>query len=272
MLRFVSDGAGEGVDGGRPTSRGLPLAVRWATLPCPLGKGRCWCAGSTLFALQAKALQSGAPDHGVSRERVGFSERFAHQGSLPARRGTGERAAPRRGRRYTPSRGQNAPFSRQNLPHHPTAANAALYKARLIARRGKPPRHAPKTSVPRLFTAHPVPFTTFPHLLRSAHVLSGRSVPFAAPPRPHGFCAICGASPAPLRLSYTCLWPLRAICDTFRVICGASSAFTTIPGLLIATPRHLRRIPRLLRLSHTFYGHSVPFTAFPCLFPCYSCL
>ena len=109
-----------------------------------------------------------------------------------------------------------------------------------------------------------------PTPLRSSHVLSGRSVPFAAPPRPHGFCAICGASPAPLRLSYTCLWPLRAICDTFRVICGASSAFTTIPGLLIATPRHLRRIQRFLRLSHTFCGHSVPFTAFPCLFPCYS--
>ena len=122
MLRFVSDGAGEGVDGGRPTSRGLPLAVRWATLPCPLGKGRCWCAGSTLFALQAKALQSGAPDHGVSRERVGFSERFAHQGSLPARRGTGERAAPRRGcrlraiprteRALLPARAPNPSFLR----------------------------------------------------------------------------------------------------------------------------------------------------------------
>ena len=75
----------------------------------PVGKGRCRCAGATLFALRAKALQSGAPDHGVSRERAGFSERFAHQGNLPARRGTGERAAPRRGRRYTPSRRQNAP-------------------------------------------------------------------------------------------------------------------------------------------------------------------
>ena len=313
----------------------------------PVGKGCCRYAGSTLFALRAKALQSGAPDHGVSRERAGFSERFAHQGNLPARRGTGERAAPRRGRRYTPSRRQNAPFSRQNLPHHPTAANAALYKARLIARRGKPPRRAPKTSVPRmfttyprLFTAHPRLFTTYPRLftahpvpvygpsraiydlptpLRSSHVFSGHSMPFAAPPRLYGFRAICGASPAPLRLSYACLWPLCAICDTFRVICGASCAFydfptpfvatpcllqpiracfrairafnshpvpvygclfTSIPhlfmayprfyGLLRPVPRHLRRIPRLSRLSHTFYGHSVPFTAFPCLFPCYS--
>ena len=214
------------------------------------------CAHSTLFALRAKALQSGAPDHGVSRERAGFSERFAHQGTLPARRGTGERAAPRRGRRYTPSRRQNAPFSRQNLPHHPTAANAALYKARLIARRGKPPRRAPKTSVPRLFTtyprlltthprlftAHPVPFTTFPHLLRSAHVFSSHFMPFA---------------------------PLRAFM-AFCAICGHSQRFTTFLRLLMAPPRHLRRIPRLSRLSHTFCGHSVPFTAFPRLFPCYS--
>ena len=169
-----------------------------------------------------------------------------------------------RGRRYTPSRRQNAPFSRQNLPHHPTAANAALYKARLIARRGKPPRRAPKTSVPRLFTPHPrlfttyprlfttyprlftahsVPFTTFPHLLRSSHVLSGRSVPFAAPPRPHGFCAICGASPAPLRLSYACLWP-------FSAICGASRAC-------------LRPIPRLLRLSNACLRTFCTFYAIP---------
>ena len=36
------------------------------------GKGRCRCAGSTLFALRAKALQSGAPDHGVSRKEARF--------------------------------------------------------------------------------------------------------------------------------------------------------------------------------------------------------
>ena len=50
------------------------------------------------------------------------------------------------------------------------------------ARRGKPPRRAPKTSVPRLFTTHPrlftthsVPFTTFPHLC-------GRPMSLAAVP------------------------------------------------------------------------------------------
>ena len=164
----------------------------------PVGKGCCRYAGSTLFALRAKALQSGAPDHGVSRERAGFSERFAHQGNLPARRGTGERAAPRRGRRYTPSRRQNAPASRQNLPHHPTAANAALYKARLIARRGKPPRRAPKTSVPRLFTPHPRLFTTHPapltafqrlfadilHLLRHPAPAKVSFPPFPLPAHP----------------------------------------------------------------------------------------
>ena len=252
----------------------------------PVGKGCCRYAGSTLFALRAKALQSGAPDHGVSRERAGFSERFTHQGNLPARRGTGERAAPRRGRRYTPSRRQNAPFSRQNLPHHPTAANAALYKARLIARRGKPPRRAPKTSVPRmfttyprLFTAHPRLFTTYPRLftahpvpvygpsraiydlptpLRSSHVFSGHSMPFAAPPRLYGFRAICGASPAPLRLSYACLWPLCAICDTFRVICGASCAFYDFPTPFVATPCLLQPIRACFRAIRAFNSHPVP--------------
>ncbi len=36
-LLCVSGGAGEGADGGRPTSRGLPPAARGATLPCPGG-------------------------------------------------------------------------------------------------------------------------------------------------------------------------------------------------------------------------------------------
>ena len=62
------------------------------------GKGRCRCACSTLFALRAKALQSGAPDHGVSREKAGFrnvlpirglSRRAGGRGNglLPARSG-----------------------------------------------------------------------------------------------------------------------------------------------------------------------------------------
>ena len=41
------------------------------------------CAYSTLFALRAKALQSGAPDMGVSRKKQ-FHKRFAHQGGVGA--------------------------------------------------------------------------------------------------------------------------------------------------------------------------------------------
>ena len=75
------------------------------------GKGRCKCARSTLFALRAKALQSGAPDFG----RVAGESNL--RGGLPIReisrrageRGTGRWASPRRGWRYTPSRGRNAP-------------------------------------------------------------------------------------------------------------------------------------------------------------------
>ena len=58
------------------------------TLPCPWrARRRCVCAHSTLFALRAKALQSGAPDMGVVAKKSGSSKRFAHQGALPARRG-----------------------------------------------------------------------------------------------------------------------------------------------------------------------------------------
>ena len=270
MLRFVSDGAGEGADGGRPTSRGLPPAGRWATLPCPLGKGRCRYAGSTLFALRAKALQSGAPDHGVSRERAGFSERFAHQGNLPARRGTGERAAPRRGRRYTPSRRQNAPFSRQNLPHHPTAANAALYKARLmpVAENlpGTRPRPAFRACIrPIRACLRPIRACIRPirACLRPIRACL-RPIPYHLRPS-HTFCG------RPMSLAaISCLLRPSAPLWLSAPFAAHSQRFTTFLRLLMAIPRHLRRIPRLSRLSHTFCGHSVPFTAFPRLFPCYS--
>ena len=115
------------------------------------GKGRCRCARSTLFALRAKALQSGAPYFGVSRKKQGFGA-FCPSGNSPRR--AGERASPRKGRSlsHTPSapRSPNEPFPArngdtphltdetnplllQNLPLYPSAANAALYKPRLIA-------------------------------------------------------------------------------------------------------------------------------------------
>ena len=231
-----------------PRAGACRLRGVWRRCLAPVGKGRCRCAGSTLFALRAKALQSGAPDHGVSRERAGFSERFAHQGTLPARRGTGERAAPRRGRRYTPSRGQNAPFSRQNLPHHPTAANAALYKARLIARvsrrtsRCVPPAFraclqptrafydlsAPFAAHPAPLTAHPAPFTAHP-------------APFTAHPTPFAaYSALFTAYSAPftafphlLRPLHACLRPIRAFNSHPVPFYGFPTPFTTTPRLFM---------------------------------------
>ena len=88
-----------------------------------------------------------------------------------------------------------------------------------------------------------------PYHLRPSHTFCGRPMSLAA--------ISCLLRPsAPLWLSA----PFAA----------HSQRFTTFLRLLMAIPRHLRRIPRLSRLSHTFCGHSVPFTAFPCLFPCYS--
>ena len=45
----------------------------------PLGKGALLCAGATLFALRAKALQSGAPDF------MGFTGKSFSRGGLPIR-------------------------------------------------------------------------------------------------------------------------------------------------------------------------------------------
>ena len=92
----------------------------------PLGQGALpVCVFDAVCPCGAKALQRGAPD---------FAGRFAHQETFPARRETGNGAIVHfpAGWRCMPSHGRNAPFSRQNLPHHPTAANAALYKTRLI--------------------------------------------------------------------------------------------------------------------------------------------
>ena len=116
-------------DAPRPTSRGRARCVsvrmgrRWeqtAAGPragaCRLrrvgrrclalvGKGRCRCACSTLFALRAKALQSGAPDHGVSRKKTGF------RNVLPIR-GLSRRAGGR-GNGLLPARGGVFPARRQ---------------------------------------------------------------------------------------------------------------------------------------------------------------
>ena len=248
---------GEGVDGGRPTSRGLPPAGRWSTLPCPLGKGRCRCAGSTLFALRAKALQSGAPDHGMSRERAGFSERFAHQGNLPARRGTGERAAPRRGRRYTPSRGQNAPFSRQNLPHHPTAANAALYKARLMPVAENLPGARPRPA----FRACIRPIRACLRPIRACiRPIRACIRPIRACLRPIRACI------RPIR---ACLRPIPYHLRPSHTFCGRPMSLAAVPCLLLPIRAFMAfcaicgAFPALYDFPTPAYGPSAPFAAHP---------
>ena len=73
------------------------------------GKGRCECAYSALFALRAKALQSGAPD--FWRVAKGNRPRSVLPIRLSCRRAgeRGRRAFPRRGWSCTPSRGRNSP-------------------------------------------------------------------------------------------------------------------------------------------------------------------
>ena len=165
-FRFGWGGAGD--DGERPTSRGRSPAARWATLPCPDGQGALrvcvfdavcpagkgaaeWRAGSLAYHGRKQGIQAfcpsgefaGAPGNGGSGCRADHRQRECsrHAGEQ------GRCALPRKRRRRLSPRKRDAPFSRQPLPHHPSAANAALY------------RHA---SPPSLFAAnirrmHPTP-------------------------------------------------------------------------------------------------------------------
>ena len=139
-----------------PRAGACRLRRRWATLPCPAGKGRCRCAGVDAVCPAGK----GAAEWRAGSWRIagesGDSKRFAHQGTFPARRGTGHdvlhepvcrvgisrragergrRAFPHRERRYAPSRKRNAPFSRRPLPPYPMRRFASTPHRHRFSRR-----------------------------------------------------------------------------------------------------------------------------------------
>ena len=107
----------------------------------PVGKGCCRCAGSTLFALRAKALQSGAPDHGVSREGERFGT-FCPSGDFPGAPGNGETgrcAFSRKGwRLHAISRTERARF--------PAKPSTSSYRRKRGALQGTPHCPSRKTS------------------------------------------------------------------------------------------------------------------------------
>ena len=79
MLRFVPKGAVKGIDGGRPTSRGLPPAAFWGMgaagkrLPLPKkGFSRVW----TLERVRAEPAVLPAGWWGVKRWREGRRDGF----------------------------------------------------------------------------------------------------------------------------------------------------------------------------------------------------
>ena len=152
-----------------------------------MGKGRCRCAYSTLFALRAKALQSGAPDHGVSREKAGFRNVSPIKG-FPGAPGNGETGFSPQGTEFFPhavppyaltmslspqeteirpiSQTKRAPFPCKTFHIYPSMANAARNKPRLIAS-----RISRRTSGARPSPAfHPMQNRSFP--------------PFPPPPHP----------------------------------------------------------------------------------------
>ena len=137
----------------------------------PVGKGRCRCACSTLFALRAKALQSGAPDHGVSRKEARFRNvspikgfpGAPGNGLLPARSGV----FPARRNPYALTMSLSAqeteiraiPQSERTLPPAKPSTFIHPWQTRPITSRVSSPPHfaaniqrAPKPGFPRLFS------------------------------------------------------------------------------------------------------------------------
>ena len=87
-LRFGSDGAAVRADGGRPTSRGLPPAARWATLPCPAGQGALPVCGVDAVCPAGKSAAEWRAGSWRVTEGSEVSERFRPSRAFPARRGT----------------------------------------------------------------------------------------------------------------------------------------------------------------------------------------
>ena len=123
-----------------PRAGACRLRRRWATLPCPAGKGRCRCAwGDAVCPAGKGAAEWRAGSWRIAGESGG-SKRFCPSGNFPGAPGNGHdvlhepvcrvgisrragergrRAFPHRERRYAPSRKRNAPFSRRPLPPYP---------------------------------------------------------------------------------------------------------------------------------------------------------
>ena len=125
-----------------------------ATLPCPAGQGALPVCAFDAVCPAGKGAAEWRAVFWCVAEKTGFRCVLPIRKLPPARWGTGERASPRKGRSFsrTPSapRSPNEPFPArngdtphltdetsplllQNLPLYPSAANAALYKPRLIA-------------------------------------------------------------------------------------------------------------------------------------------
>ena len=159
-LRFGSDGAAVGADGGRPTSRGLPPAVRWATLPCPGGQGTLQvCVFDAVCPAGKGATERRAGSWRVAGKKQGFGT-FRPSRAFLARRGTGPpRVSLQGGRRYTPSRKRDASLSCH--PFHVLRARQA-----------------------RCFTRHIFPPSLFAANIRRVNASKARLSPFPSPPHP----------------------------------------------------------------------------------------
>ena len=126
-VRFSWGGSGSRRRQAREQEPAVCKVVRLATLPCPRrGKGRCQCAGLTLFApLGQKRFRVARLILEASRERAGSWGALPIRNGWQARRGTGKGA-----RRFTIFRTRksqrSAPSARPVLPAIPQGERRAL--------------------------------------------------------------------------------------------------------------------------------------------------
>ena len=222
-------------DAALPFGQGA-LPVCGVDAVCPAGKGAAeWRAGSWRVAGESGFFGAVCPSGN-------FTGAPGNGGTGRTPQGTEIHAISQTERALLPAKPSASSYRRkrgalQGTPH---------------ARRGKPPRRAPKTSVPRLFTTHPRLFTTYPRLF-TAH-----SVPFTT--FPHLL--------RPLRAVYCLSAPVSVLFAPLTAIpCLFTAAFfTSIPHLFMAYPRFyglLRPVPRHLRPTHAICGPPTPFAAHP---------
>ena len=226
VLRFVSDGAGEGVDGGRPARAAVPPASAFGsvfTRPSPTSRGLGRCVSFRMG--RGREQTAAGPRAGACRLR-GVGRRCL---ALWARG-----AAGMRGRRCLPCGQRRCRVARWIM--------ACRGRERGF-RSGLPIREIYRRAGERGNGPHPAGDGDTRHLADRTRPSPGKTFRIILPPQTrrstrHASLPVAenlpGTRPRPafracLRPIHTCLQPIRAIYGFLAPVCGHSAPFTAIP-------------------------------------------